>query len=260
MSKLIEKLNKQRQSEPQQMGFMLRKAEVEKPRLLLLAELAAENLEKWGEPLKAADGLIIDVNKTEDITSAEKACQTNSTIPAGAWLKTSSAAVLKKAATTECDFLVFSSAIPVTLTRKEKLGRILDIDITLSEGLLRAASELPLDALIVTGKHIELDLTLNRLMYIQRLLLLANKPVLVVVENTLSGPEMQSLWDIGVGGIIVEVSDERFAEKLTDLRSIIDKLEAPAFRKKAKTSAILPRMQAEAPQPEHEHEEEEEDG
>ena len=75
MSKLIDKLSKQRQSEPQQMGFMLRKAEVEKPKMLLLAELSADNLGKWGEALKAADGLIVDVNKPEDLTSAEKASQ-----------------------------------------------------------------------------------------------------------------------------------------------------------------------------------------
>jgi len=259
MSKLIDKLSKQRQSEPQQMGFMLRKAEVEKPKMLLLAELSADNLGKWGEALKAADGLIVDVNKPEDLTSAEKASQGDNLVPVGAWLKTSSAAVLKKAADTECDFLTFSSDIPVTLTRKEKMGRILDIDINLSEGLLRSAGELPLDACIVTGKHIELDLTLNRLMYIQRLLLLVNKPVLVVIENGLSAPELQSLWDMGVGGVVVEVADQRFAEKLADLRGIIDKLEAPAFRKKAKSTAILPRMQAEAPQPEHEEEEEEDE-
>ena len=55
MSKLIDKLSKQRQSEPQQMGFMLRKAEFEKPKMLLLAELSADNLGKWVEDVKVTD-------------------------------------------------------------------------------------------------------------------------------------------------------------------------------------------------------------
>jgi hypothetical protein len=259
MSKLIDKLSKLRQPEPQQIGFMTRSVPLAKPRLQVLAELDADNLEKFKEVLKTVDGLIVDTNKVDDLISIEKVCQANYPVAVGAWLKTNAAAILKKASVTESDFFVVPSNIPVTMTRKEKSGRILDIDVTLSEGTLRAAGELPLDAFIVTGKHLEMDMTINRLIFIQRLLLLVNKPVLVMIDNNLNSDELQSLWDIGVSGVVVEVADGKAAEKVAAISAMSEKLEMPAFRKKGKSSPILPRLQAEAPQPEQEEEEEEDE-
>jgi hypothetical protein len=258
MSRLIEKLTKQRQNEPQPMGFLMNKPKVEKSQMLLIAELAAENWEKLATSLKAADALILDVTKLDDLGAAEKACQDKEAALSGAWLKSSNAAVFKKALNTECDFVAFSAAAPVTVTRKEKLGRILEIDINLPDSLLRAASDLPVDAVIITAKTSELALSLNRLMAVQRVLHLVNKPLLLAIADNLSGPELQSLWDMGVAGVVVEVSDEKSAAGLAELRSAIDKLEIPAFRKKGKTMAILPRTAVEAAAP-HKHEEEEEE-
>jgi hypothetical protein len=258
MSRLIEKLTKQRQPTPQPMGFMLSKPKVEKSQMLLIAETAADNWEKLSDSLKAVDAVILDVAKADDLGLVEKACQAKEGPPAGGWLKSISAAVIKKALNSECDFIAFSTSAPVTLTRKEKQGRILEIDINLGDGLLRAAGDLPLDAVIITGKASELVLTINRLMCIQRLLLLVNKPLLAVIPDNLSAPELQSLWDLGVAGVVVEVGDEKASANLAELRAAVDKLDEPAFRKKSKTIAILPRSQPEAAAP-PEHEEEEED-
>jgi hypothetical protein len=260
MSRLVEKLTKQTKAEPQPMGFMLMsKAKVEKTQMLLIAELAAENWDMLADKLKAVDALLLDVAKVDDLAIVEKACQVKEGAPAGGWLKSSAAAVLKKALNTECDFMAFSPAAPVTLTRKEKLGRIMEIDVNLTEGLLRAVGDLPLDAVITTGKASELALTMNRLMNIQRLVNAVNKPLLVGIPDNLSGPELQSLWDMGVGGVVVEVSDEKSAGNLAELRAAIDKLEAPAFRKKSKAMAILPRASVESAAPSKHEEEEEED-
>jgi hypothetical protein len=260
MSLLVEKLTKQRQSEPQPMGFgfLLSKAKAEKLQMLLIPELAADNWEKLADSLKAVDAVMLDVTKVDDLGVVEKACQIKEAPPAGGWLKSSTAAVLKKILTTECDFVAFSPVAPVSLTRKEKLGRILEIDIGLSDSLTRAAGDLPVDAVITTGKASELSLNISRLMQIQRLLHLVNKPLLVSIPDNLNTVELQSLWDMGVAGVVVEISDEKTLSSLTELRAAIDKLEIPAFRKKAKTMAILPRTPAEAPAP-PEHEEEEED-
>jgi hypothetical protein len=260
MSLLIEKLTKQRQNEPQPMGFgfLLGKAKTEKTQMLLIAELMADNWEKLADSLKAADAVLLDVSKVDDMGVVEKACQVKDAPPAGGWLKSSAAAVLKKALTTECDFVAFSPGAPVSLTQKEKLGRILEIDINLPDSLMRAAGDLPVDAVITTGKASELNLTISRLMQIQRLLHLVNKPLLSAIPDNLGLAELQSLWDMGVAGVVVEISDDKSLSALTELRAAIDKLESPAFRKKSKTMAILPRSQAEAPAP-PEHEEEEED-
>jgi hypothetical protein len=128
----------------------------------------------------------------------------------------------------------------------------------LSEGLLRTASDLPVDAVLVSTKESENTLTFNRLMLIQRLAYVVNKPILVPVAAGSLQIELQALWDMGISGIVVELSDDKSAEKLADLRQSVDKLVQPS-RKKSKTTAILPRVQPEAPVSEEGEEEEEEE-
>ncbi len=257
MSLLVEKLIKQRQFKPQAMGFLLNKPQTEKSQMLLIAETAVDNCDKMADNLKAADAVLLDITRAYDVSAMEKMCQIKDAAPAGGRLKSSTAAVIEKTLNAKCDFVVFPLSAPVTLTRKEKLGRILEIDGNLTEGLLRAIGDLPLDAVMVTDKVLEPALTINGLMYLQRLLLIVNKPVLAVIPDNWRGPELQSLWDMGLSGVVVAVNDEKTAQNLSELRAAIEKLEAPAFRKKDKTTAILPRIaDATTPHPEHEEEEE----
>jgi hypothetical protein len=80
---------------------------------------------------------------------------------------------------------------------------------------------------------------------------------MVFVPDDLSSKELQALWDMGISGAVVQVTDETAGEKLAGLRKAIGELKAPAFRKKSRFGPMLPRMEAEAPRP---SEEEEEDG
>jgi len=256
MSRLIDRISKQRQPEAQPMGFLANRAQNDKVKMLLMVETTVEFWEKEAAVLKAADAVIVDVNKADDLSVLEKSCQEKAIMPVGGWLNTTSAGALKKAAATECDFIVFTTAAPAALTRKEKLGRLMEIDINLTDGLLRAAAELPVDALIAGGKNNETGVTLNRLLYLQRLISLSGKPVLAAMPENSGSPELQCLWDMGVAGVWVEVNDAKSAESLSGWRELIDKLEAPAFRKKGKTLALLPKATA---SPAHHHEEEEEE-
>jgi hypothetical protein len=258
MSRLIEKLTRQRQPEVQPMGFMLSRAKAEKIQMLVIAEVEAENWEKMAAGLKAADAALIDVTKADDLALAEKNCQDKEAVPSGGWLKSTAAAVTKKAANSECDFIAFSTTAPVAMTRKEKLGRILEVDLNWTDGLLRAAGDLPVDAVLVSGKTSELVLNVNRLLYIQRLLNVVNKPLLLAIPDNISALELQALWDMGVAGVLIEVNDDNSLRGLTELRTLADKLEVPAFRKKGKTMAILPKAALESAAPPS-HEEEEED-
>jgi hypothetical protein len=257
MSRLIEKLNKQKQSDPQPMGFMLSKPRDEKPGMLLLAAADSAALEAVRAVEKTADALVISISKADDLAEIEKRDQSKDSLPAGGWLKTATAAVVKKAQNTPADFWILTPSLPVALTRQEKLGRILEVDLNLSEGLLRAAGDLPVDALLASGKNSEMVVNLNRLLYVQRLLHMASKPLIVTVADTVTAPELQALWDIGVAAVMVEVADEKAAAHLAEIRACIAKLEAPAYRKKSRATALLPRIQAEQPAVEQEEEEDE---
>jgi hypothetical protein len=261
MSRLIDKLKRLRQAETQPMGFMTGRAQSEKTKMQLVARLAAENLEKVSAGLDPADASLIEIARPEGLGTLEKACQMKDGAITGGWIKSPDGATLKKAFNTACDFLVFPSGIPLTATQTEKVGRVLELEMTLSEGLLRTVNDLPVDAVLVAGEAEDNSLTLERLMQVQRLVYMVQKPVLVSIPLNLTAPELQALWDMGVSGVVAGVDDEKSGEKLGELRKAIDKLNPPAFRKKARMSPTLPGLQPEAPGPAREDEggEEEED-
>ncbi len=258
MSKLIDKLTKLAQTEQKPMGFMISKAAPEKPRMQLVARVTAEVLEKSAQSLSAADAVILEVAKADDISALEKAVQVKDGPAAGARLKTASAGMLKKTLNSGLDFVVFSAEAPLSLTKDEKLGKVLETEPGLSDILLRTIGDLPVDAVIAVEKEVEEILSLKRLMDLQRLVYLINKPLLVSVPLSFSVEELQALCDMGVKGVVVDVVDNKSAEKLTDLRQVIEKLKKPTPRKKDKMSATIPHLQAEAPEEEEEQEEEDE--
>jgi hypothetical protein len=248
MSHLIDKLKNLREASPQPMGFTAFAPAPEKPRMQLVAAASADNLSKILSRLNAADAALVEVAKSDDVDALEQVCQAKDGVPGGAWVKAANGGALKKVLNAACDFVVFGPGAPLTITQKAQLGRILEMDAGLSEGLLRTAADLPVDAVLAAGTGDEKSLTLNRLMLIQRMVYLVGKPVLVPAPAGITGPELQALWDMGIGGVVIDVSDDKSAEKLSDIKKLIEKLSPPALRKK-RAAPILPRFQPEAPGP-----------
>jgi len=260
MSRLIDKITRIRQNEPQPIGFAaLSRAASEKPRMQVIACVKAENLDKVSEGLNLADAALIEIARADDIAALEKACDTEKNIPIGGWLKASSSETLRKAADIACDFVVFPGSIPVALTQKEKMGRILEVNTSLNERMLRAAGDLPIDAVLVFDKVEDSPLTVNRLMVFQYLINSITKPILVSIPIKLTESELQALWDVGISGLAVDLVDERSTKSLVELRKALDNLAPPAFRKKFKAGATVPRMQPEQAKPPEEEGDGEED-
>jgi hypothetical protein len=239
------------------MGFVPANVSSEKSRMQILACIKAELLEKAAEGLKTADGLMIEVSASAEIKAVEKFCQSEDGIPVGRWLKEITDKPAKKTQDSACDFIVFNSAGLVGLTRNDKIGRILEFDLDLEEGLIRAAGEMPVDGILVSPPSL-VGLTIKDLMLIQRTLNLVNKPVVVCVSPAITLDELQSLWDIGICGLAVEV-DDKSASSLAEIRQKINDLKPPAFRKKARLTALISQSQAAQPEPEEDDGEEEED-
>jgi hypothetical protein len=260
MSRFIEKLNRIHQKEPQAMGFMISKPSQVKPRMQIAVSLTADNPDKDSANLASADAVIVQVAKSSEFKSLEKICQAKDGLPAGGWVKAAESDTLKKLMDTACDFVIFSANAPLTIIPKEKVGRILQLDASLSEGLLRTANDLPVDAVLIADETAESPLTLDRLMFIQRLAYLISKPIMVKIPMNLSEDELQAIWNTGVSGIVVELNEKQPGEKIAELRGIIEKLQPPAANKKSKMSPILPRMQPESPTAKDDEDGEEEEG
>jgi hypothetical protein len=259
MSRLIKKLNAVRQPELRPMGFMLSSVSQDKSRIQIIASLKADFLEKAAESLASADAVLIEASTSADIKAAEKYCQAENSRPSGRRLKENDEKSAKKAQDSVCDFVVFNSAAPVSLIRNEKIGRILELDLNISEGMLRTASDLPVDSVLVQPQSEETPFTIQNLMLIQRAAYMVNKPILVCVSVGINQDELQSLWDMGICGVVIEVSNEKSAANLSEIRQMIDQLKPPAFRKKPKLTAVLPQSQTEKSEPVEDDDEEEED-
>ena len=123
----------------------------------------------------------------------------------------------------------------------KKLGKIIQIEDTINDIMLRTVSDLPADAvLLIEDKENSLLLTWKRLMLIRRFAALSGKPLLIEVLPTVKETELQQIWEAGVSGVVVRTDAEQAESAAANLRQIIEKLTFPAKRKNEKNMAIVP--------------------
>jgi len=116
----------------------------------------------------------------------------------------------------------------------------------MDDGLLRAANDLPVDAVLIADTYEGGgSLVWHQLMIYQHLANFISKPLIVPVPAAITGVELKALWEAGVDGVIVEM-DDAGAEELKNLRQAIDTLPPRSARKRGKADALLPHLPGEA--------------
>ena len=243
MSKFIDKLNRVSQAESQAMGFRAAKAVSPKPKMLLVASLVQAEVSGVADFVTGADAGLLTI---PDLNSGAKDLQELSKIvsgiPWGEWLKEVGRGEIKQMLEAGCDFVVFPAAeTSLAILQGDEVGKILQVEVSLSEGLLRAINELPVDAVLIAGDQEEdYFLTWHHLMLFRHFASLLTKPLLVSIPADVTAKELQALWDGGVDGVVVEVGAGQPTGGLKELRRTIDKLVLPSSRKQGKTGALLP--------------------
>jgi len=242
MSKLINKLNQISQTESQPMGFKATQTSPPKPKILLIASLAQNNLDHMADYVAGADAALLHIsNLSSGIETIQKMRRLTSAIPWGAWLKGVDQEGIKRIAKIECDFLVFPAAgTSLTIPQNNKVGRILEVEPALSEGLLRAVNALPVDAVLIANEEGGNFLTWHDLMFFQRFADFLTKPLIVCVPSSVAIDEFQALWGAGVDGVVTEVGGDQPVGRLKELRQAIDKLVFPPQYKRGKRGVLLP--------------------
>jgi len=257
MSKLIDKLNQVAEAVPKPMGFRAAQAVSAKPKILLIASCGeASNTGRLVDYTAGADAVL--VNKTGSGAKAlQKIAQSISDIPWGLWLGDIGSKEIKPIAEAGGDFFVFPASAALSLPKDDKVGKILQVEASLSEGLLRTVNDLPVDAVLIAGETEEkVSLTWHHLMLFHRFADLLTKPLLVSIPLNTTADELQVLWKTGIDGVVVEVGTGQPAGRLKELRQIIDKLTFPS-RQRKKVEALLPRVAEETGTAAEEEEEEE---
>ena len=262
MSQLIDKLNLVAKSAPQPMGFRAGQPASASLKMVLIAGLTqTKNVTGLAGYVNGADAVLLPITRTgAGVTARQKLVESLPDIPWGRWLADTDEKETGKWIEAGCDFVVFPAASTVlTTSQDDKLGRILQVELSLGEGLLRAVNELPVDAVLAADGDGEGScLTWHHLMLFQRLANLLTKPLLVSVPSGVTAGELQVLWGVGVDGVVAAVGPEPPAGRLAELRRMIDSLKLPP-RKRGKAEALLPRIGGETGTAEEVEEEEEEE-
>ena len=154
--------------------------------------------------------------------------------------------------------MVFPAAATVTvMPEDDDIGKIIEVESSIDDGLLRAINDLPVDAVLVTDSlEKEGPLVWHKLMIIQHVVNLLTKPLIVPVPVNTPESELKALWETGVDGVLVEI-DPRKPEGIKELRGIIDGLPARSAQKKSRAEALLPYpggAKAAEPEPEEDDE------
>jgi len=230
MSKFIARLKQVSQPTPRPMGFGFAKSDTERLKIQLAVRLSAVAA-SLGSQLSAADAVILPSSK-----------RGLADILWGLWAKKGDAEEINQAATANADFVVLSSTGSASLPDK-KLGKILQLDAGIGDVLLRTVNELPVDAVLVNeDKENIKNLTWQRLMVMQRFTAFLNKPVMATVPLDVTVIDLKLIWETGVSGVIVDVSNEAEIESVKNLRQIIGELPFPVRKKREELSAVLPHV------------------
>jgi hypothetical protein len=260
MSRLIEKFHQASREAAPPMGFRTARQAAAAPKILLIASLEAGALEKRADYLEAADAVLVRFTGTVlTAKAAQKIAGSLPDIPWGLYLADDDT---KKGAAMEAgaDFVLFPIDSQVADTPKDdKTGKILQVESSMDDGLLRAVNDLPVDAVLAADTFEgNGPLVWHQLMIFQHLANLISKPLIVPASAGVTEKELKAVWDAGVDGIIVEV-DKAGAAGFKELRQAIDNLPPRSGRKRGKVNVVLPRTSGETPTTPPPDEEEEED-
>ena len=260
MSRFIDKLKQASQVISQPMGFRAAQP-ISKLRLLLIACLPQTGVDNLVDYIAGADaGLLPIAGLSSGAKKLKEIVRVVPGIPWGGLLKDNCRGGIKQLVQADCDFIAFPANTSLKLLADDKVGKVLVVAPSLDEGLLRAVDELPADAVFITSKQQgEHFLTWHHLMSFKRFSDLLTKPLLVSVPANVTADELQTLWEVGVDGVVVDVEIGQPAGRLRELRQMIDSLVLSSKHKRAKIAALLPRVRGEAGMLITEEEEEEEE-
>ncbi len=221
------------------MTFKTAKTEQKRTKIQLLVNIVGGKSKSPAKEIDDADALILPASEV----GVEKAIW-------GMWLSKGDIEEAEKSIKSGTDFIILPANGEV-LPPDKKIAKILQIESSITDVLLRTVNELPLDAVLLSeDKGNGLSFTWKRLMLIQRFSSLLNKPLLIEVLPNVTDTELQQIWEAGVNGVIVTVDTEQSEAVSQNLRHIIDKLSFPSRRKKEKSLAILPRVESKQEEPE----------
>ena len=232
MSKLVEKLIQTSRVSPQPLGFKGAAAASTQKRspMVLIAVLTEGDASAAAIGNGNADAVLLKKVDSQITAALGK-------IPWGASLEKGTEKELNHLKEMGCDFLVFDPATaPIALLRDNELGKIVEVEASLGDGMIRAIDKLPIDAVLIGGDS---ELSVHRLMVCQHIVNLVPKPLLALTPLDSPKEALEGFQETGVAGLMVELSGGG-GKGLAQLRQTIDSLPPLTKRGKERIEAVLP--------------------
>jgi hypothetical protein len=256
MSRLIDALEKTDRMSYEPMGFRPSRQASTGPRLRIIASTGLEA----GLPTDLANGadavLLLPGKKSPIIDAIKSTAAQIKDIPWGVYLSDARASKASSMVKEGCDFLVFpASSLVSTIPAGDDTGRIIEVESSLDDGLLRAVNNLPVDAVLVTDSlETSGPLVWHQLMIFRHMTDMLSKPVIIRVPPDITESDIKAFWEAGADAVITEINAEK-PDGITNLRKLIEGLPPRTSPRKGRAEAILPRLsETKAEEPEEEEE------
>ncbi len=233
MSKLVERLERMSEGGGQALGFGAAVNRVKTLPMLLIATLSEGDARAAAAAAAAGvDAVIVSGASPQRMEKvAAKLKKDMPDIPWGVSLDSVTRDDMERLAGIGCDFVVFSAAgSQASALNVEKIGKVLRINPSLDDNLLRGVNRLPVDAVLLhnTGGG-EAALTVEQLMAYERLAAGSGKHLVAAMSSGLVD-DMESLWGLGVQAIAVALGADDPEKALALAREAMEKL--PAKRRR----------------------------
>jgi hypothetical protein len=239
MSRFADILKKSLQVNPPSMGFRPMAAS-HKSSMVLVASISQTD----GNVLvmaQCADVVILNIGTGISAKLLKSLAKTLAVNPWGIQLENDGQS-LKQIEAAGADFiLVEPDKMAISTLEFEKLGKVLFIEASMEDSLLRAGNELPFEAVIINRKAVVI--TWQDLMLFRKLSDMLTKPLLVPVLAGISAQELKALWEAGVDGVVVDATTEN---NLTALKQTMDELALTPRRKWLRMRPLVPILREEA--------------
>ena len=236
MSKLIERLEKAGLHTPTLMGFgPASRRDSSAPSIILIGRVTPDELAKDTGPLDAqVDAFMVSVSswKAPPLDNIAAALRDRLW---GVRVNGLDGEQARRLTENGCDFVVFDADdTAAEVLNDEDLGKVMAIGADLSEEAAHAIQELPIDGVLYSPNQDLVPLTVQKLVEIQQIRGLVDRPFVMAAASELGPPELESLRNAGIAGLVVETSS---AEAVANTKEAIAAL--PRRRPSSKSSDVF---------------------
>jgi hypothetical protein len=255
MSKFVDKLQSLSKSSTTPIGFHPSVAELKNPVMLLIAGLSGTQVKeaKIVADVNADAGLILSEGSSAKVV--KQMVEAVGNVPLGVFVKGMSEEKINELTSLGCDFVVFDIKTAAAVLHKEEVGKILMIEPSLDQGLVRAINNLEVAGVFISSRGGDSFVVVEHLLVCRRFVELLEKPVIMALPSVVTKAELTSLWQAGVDGVVAPSTQS--VEALAELKKMIGDMPRGARGRRAKAGVILPHYGGGVATEEEEEEEEE---